>query len=89
MTVNLFLFCAIFWTPCISDIICYLDPGLNNLLKKNKEIGALIPHYMIKKDHKAFYEQLNANKLGNLDEMDLFLERHKLEIDSRGNSKSE
>ena len=35
-------------------------------------------HQKIQTIFKAYYEQLYANKLGNLGEMDTFLENHKL-----------
>ena len=35
-------------------------------------------HQKIQTNFKAYYEQLHANKLGNLGEMDTFQENHKL-----------
>ena len=35
-------------------------------------------HQKIQTNFKAYYEQLHANKLGNLKEMDQFLESHKV-----------
>lgn len=47
--------------------------------KIRNEIGDItIDLTEIKRIIMEYYEQLNANKLHNLDEMDKFLERHKL-----------